>query len=251
MQRWQGVCVGADFHILPEGMADPDISPLRILEDLAWRKLIQSNNATKHLLTKRLPFIVPAHNRDEKSSTRKKRLMGLFFDILLFVLPLSMFIAAISFAPWVPSLPRDFQSAFHLVNLKPGERFYDLGCGDGRTVVYAAKHFKAKRRESSLLFRSMSLLGFASGSLASSSGPILNSVICSNIPRRWDAIYVYGMPSELAGRLRKKLESECKPGTRVISYVFEIKGWEPAAMDCRMTGNPRKRCAGSVICVVG
>ncbi|MES2355886.1 MAG: Kdo hydroxylase family protein [Pseudomonadota bacterium] len=34
------------FHVHPEGMADPDISPLRILEDLAWRKLVQSNNAT-------------------------------------------------------------------------------------------------------------------------------------------------------------------------------------------------------------
>jgi len=167
--------------------------------------------------------------------------MELFFSFLLFILPLSMFIAAISFAPWVPSLPKDFSRAFHLVNLKPGERFYDLGCGDGRTVAYAAKHFKAKATGIELAFP---LFVAAWIRIWLSNEQQRADIKFGNLFKHnladADAIYVYGMPSELAGRLRKKLESECKPGTRVISYVFEIKGWEPAAMDCRMTGNPRK-----------
>src|SRR5438105_15251344 len=54
-----------------------------------------------------------------------------------------MFIAAISFAPWVPSPMKHVKRAFDLAKVKSGERFYDLGCGDGRTVIYAAKHFGA------------------------------------------------------------------------------------------------------------
>jgi cyclopropane fatty-acyl-phospholipid synthase-like methyltransferase len=30
---------------------------------------------------------------------------------------------------------------FKLANLQPGEKFYDLGCGNGKVVIYAAKNF--------------------------------------------------------------------------------------------------------------
>src|SRR5258706_14861810 len=69
--------------------------------------------------------------------------MELALNMILFALILSMFIAAISFAPWVPYTMKHVKRAFDLAKVKPGERFYDLGCGDGRTVIYAAKHFGA------------------------------------------------------------------------------------------------------------
>ena|SRR3990167_6988304 len=42
-------------------------------------------------------------------------------------------------APYVPTLKRQQETALRLLNLKPGQVFYDLGCGDGRLLIAAAK----------------------------------------------------------------------------------------------------------------
>ena len=47
-------------------------------------------------------------------------------------------------APYVPSPPQVIRQMLMLAELKPGEVFFDLGSGDGRTVVMAAKDFKAR-----------------------------------------------------------------------------------------------------------
>ncbi|MDO8622525.1 MAG: hypothetical protein Q7R80_04815, partial [bacterium] len=46
--------------------------------------------------------------------------------------------AGVSGAPWVPTWRRDVDRFLALAQLRPGERFYDLGCGDGRLVRAAA-----------------------------------------------------------------------------------------------------------------
>jgi hypothetical protein len=169
--------------------------------------------------------------------------MELFFDLVLFALLLSMFIPALSFAPWVPSPMKHLKRAFDLAKIKPGERFYDLGCGDGRAVVYAAKHFGAKATGIELAFP-LYIAANIRVLLARARGA---TIVFGNLFKRdlsdADVIYVYGMPSELTGRLREKLERECKRGTRVISFVFEIKGWQPTAVDRPATGNRRKDIA--------
>jgi predicted RNA methylase len=42
-------------------------------------------------------------------------------------------------APYVPTLSAQQKVALDLLNLKPGQKFYDLGCGDGRLLMAAAK----------------------------------------------------------------------------------------------------------------
>lgn len=42
-------------------------------------------------------------------------------------------------APYFPSLKPHMKAAFDLLNLKPGQVVYDLGCGDGRFLKEAAK----------------------------------------------------------------------------------------------------------------
>ena len=63
--------------------------------------------------------------------------------ILLLVLS-TVAVAGVSFAPWVPTKKSDFARIFQLANLKAGETFYDLGCGNGQLVIYAVKNFQAK-----------------------------------------------------------------------------------------------------------
>ncbi|MEW5940837.1 MAG: hypothetical protein AB1750_14300, partial [Chloroflexota bacterium] len=46
--------------------------------------------------------------------------------------------------PSVPTRPDRIRAALRLADLRPGEAFFDLGAGDGRTLVIAAREFGAK-----------------------------------------------------------------------------------------------------------
>jgi len=68
--------------------------------------------------------------------------MGFILAIILLLTFTTIAMAAASFAPWVPAKGRDLERIFKLADLKAGETFYDLGCGDGRVISYAAKNYK-------------------------------------------------------------------------------------------------------------
>lgn len=158
-------------------------------------------------------------------------LLLLTFLLVILVLLLTMIWAAKSLAPWVPCLKQDLERIFKLARLKPGETFYDLGCGDGRAVFYAARNFGARAvgieiaipfflicklrqlfaRDSRITFKYKNLFG----------EDLFGA----------DVVYVFGMSKPLKSRLRQKFEKELKSGARVVSYIFPIEGWEPEAVD--------------------
>ncbi|OGF22166.1 hypothetical protein A2Y83_00985 [Candidatus Falkowbacteria bacterium RBG_13_39_14] len=120
---------------------------------------------------------------------------------------------------------------FKLADLKPGEIFYDLGCGDGKTVIFAAKNFNAKA-----IGIEMAIPLFIICKIRQ----ILNFNI--HLQFKWknlfnedlskaDVIYFFGMPKTIKNKLKEKIKREAKPGARVISYVFKVEGWEPEIID--------------------
>ena len=46
-------------------------------------------------------------------------------------------------APWVPSSMKDLHKMLTLAEVEPGDLVYDLGCGEGRTIITAATSYKA------------------------------------------------------------------------------------------------------------
>ena len=46
-------------------------------------------------------------------------------------------------APWVPTPMPTVRRMLDLAEVQPGDVVYDLGCGDGRTVVTAARKYGA------------------------------------------------------------------------------------------------------------
>lgn len=139
--------------------------------------------------------------------------------------------AFLSFAPWVPSRGKDIKRIFKLAKLKPGEVFYDLGCGDGRIVSYAAKQYKAQAIGIELalplyfICKIRQLFNYKKGVKFK-----FKNLFKENLSRA-DVIYVFGTKSKLKNKLKQKLENELKKGARVISYSFSIDGWVPEIID--------------------
>lgn len=157
--------------------------------------------------------------------------LGWLFVLFIAICLFSLVFSVLSFAPWVPIRGRDLKRIFSLANLRPGQVFYDLGCGDGKTVFYAAENFKAEAIgvEFSLplyLFCRLKNLFYNSG---------LSRFKFKNLYRenlsRADVVYFFGMPHTVNDRFRQKLKTELKPGTKIISYSFSFPDWPPAAVD--------------------
>ena len=125
-----------------------------------------------------------------------------------------------------------------LAELKPGETFYDLGSGDGRAIIMAAKDFGAKAvgielREdlAKRALNSIYELGL-DGRVQ-----ILQDDIFKVDLTPADVVFLY-LTTSANEKIKPKLESELRPGTRVVSHDYEILGWKPSRID-NFCENPR------------
>lgn len=156
--------------------------------------------------------------------------MDLVFGIIFNLLLISVAFAAASFAPWVPIRRKDLERVVRLADLKPGETFYDLGCGDGRIVFAVAKRTQAKAIGVELAFPFYAVCILRKWLTRSRAQFLWRNLFKVNLADA-DVIYVFGMPKSLAKKFKEKAEKECKKGARVISYVFPIEGWTPVLRD--------------------
>ena len=130
-------------------------------------------------------------------------------------------------APFVPSDPRVIREMLRLANLKKGELLYDLGSGDGRIVFMAAEEFGARAigveiredlvKRAVMKAKEKDLLGrvkFIHGNFF-------------NVDIRDADVVTLFLLTSTNEKLRPKLERELKPGARVVSHEFEIRGWKP------------------------
>lgn len=153
------------------------------------------------------------------------------FLLLVLLAVASMAIAGMSFAPWVPSRHKDMGRIFKLAALRAGEVFYDLGCGNGRIIFYAARNSPAQAigLELSLpLFLICKIRRLLNG--RKNTHFKLKNLFKEDLSRA-DVVYFFGMPKAIKSKLKDKLERELKKGARVISYAFAVPGWTPAIID--------------------
>lgn len=113
-----------------------------------------------------------------------------------------------------------------MAGLKQGEILYDLGCGDGRILITAARDFGAyavgveldegRAKEAR---EKVSNLG-----LEDKVKVIHGNILDLDISPA-DVVTLY-LTTSANEKLRPKMERELKPGTRVVSHDFTIPGWE-------------------------
>jgi predicted RNA methylase len=115
-----------------------------------------------------------------------------------------------------------------LADLKAGEVFFDLGAGDGRTVVMAAKEYGARavgvELREDLAKKALSTIYEQSlqDRITIVNGDMFNVDLTSA-----DVVFLY-LTTSANEKVKPKLENELKRGARIISHDYEIVGWKPA-----------------------
>jgi len=134
-------------------------------------------------------------------------------------------------APFVPSPVQVIQYMLKLADLKAGEVLFDLGAGDGRTVMMAAKSFGARAVGVELRedLAKKALSSIHDNGLSDRVTIVNGDMFSVNLTSA-DVIFLY-LTTSANEKIRPKLENELKKGVRVVSHDYEIVGWKPAKVE--------------------
>jgi SAM-dependent methyltransferase len=133
--------------------------------------------------------------------------------------------------PWVPTRRSRIRSALDLARVSPGEVVYDLGAGDGRVLITAARDYGARAvgiEISPLLCLIARLAAMVNG--VSDRVRIRLGNLHRVELEDADVVFAY-LTAGQAERLRLRLESQLRAGARVVTVASDFRGWEPAAID--------------------
>jgi predicted RNA methylase len=118
-----------------------------------------------------------------------------------------------------------------LAELKPREVFFDLGAGDGRAVIMAAKDFGARavgvELREDLVKKALSTV-YEHG--LQDRVTIVNGDMFTVDLTSADVVFLY-LTTSANEKIRPKLEAELRPGVRVVSHDYEIVGWKPVKVE--------------------
>lgn len=133
-------------------------------------------------------------------------------------------------APFVPSPTAVIRQMLELADLKAGEVIFDLGAGDGRTVIMAAKTFGARavgvELREDLAKKALSTIH--SNGLADRVTIVNGDIFGVNLSSA-DVIFLY-LTTSANEKIRAKMENELKKGVRIVSHDYEIVGWKPTTV---------------------
>ena len=129
--------------------------------------------------------------------------------------------------PYVPTPKEVVAEMLRLAVIKPGDLLYDLGCGDGRIVIAAAKTYgiRAVGIDIDPVRVSESEANAAEAGVTGKVKFINKDLFESDFSDA-SVITMYLLTS-VNLRLRPKLLAELRPGTRLISHRFEMGEWRP------------------------
>lgn len=153
--------------------------------------------------------------------------MILNIALLLIVILLLIFLSMIwppdsPWAPWWRTSDKAIRKAFKLAGLKESDVVYDLGSGDGRSLIIAAKEFNARG-----VGIEIDPLRFLTSTMMIRINRVKDKIIIRRKNffdvdiSRATVVFLYLVPKTLE-RLRPKFLKELKPGTRIVSIKYEI-----------------------------
>lgn len=141
-------------------------------------------------------------------------------------------------APFVATPLPVVKQMLTLAQLKPDEILYDLGCGDGRVAIMAAQEFGARSvgvemRED---LAKQALVKVGELGLEGRVKIVQGDMFKLDLSQA-DVITLY-LTTSANDKVKPKLETELKAGSRVVSHDYEILGWRAVKVD-NFCENPR------------
>ena len=130
-------------------------------------------------------------------------------------------------APFVPTPQEVVDRMLQLAEVKDGDVVYDLGCGDGRLVITAAKTYGARG-----VGIDIDPARIAESRQNAAAAGVQHLVEF----RQQDALTVDVSPASVVTlyllteanmKLRPTLQKQLKPGSRVVSHQFGMGDWVP------------------------
>ena len=159
---------------------------------------------------------------------------SLFILIILGLIGLFLiwiFWSSIIGAGFQPTSRKLVKQMLNMAEVGPDDIVYDLGSGDGRIVIDAVKKYNAKavglEADPSRVFWSRLVITLSG--IGKRAKIVWGNFFNQNIN---EATVVTLFLSDTANqKLKSKFLEELKPGTRIVSYVWKFRGWEPVEAD--------------------
>jgi ribosomal protein L11 methylase PrmA len=130
-------------------------------------------------------------------------------------------------APWIPTPKNKVRAMLNLAKVNKNDILYDLGSGDGRIIIMAAKDFGAQSIgiEMDPIRLLWSRLSIKWNNVNEKVRIIRANFFDVNLQDATVVTLYQGY--KINKRIREKLAKELKNGTRVVSYRFVLDGWTP------------------------
>lgn len=128
---------------------------------------------------------------------------------------------------YVPTPQPVVDAMLKMAQVRRDEMVYDLGCGDGRAVITAARDFGARGIG----------VDIDPQRIEESQANASNAGVTDRVEFKQedlfkmnfadaDVVFLYLLPA-LNVKLRPRILDELRPGTRIVSHAFSMADWEP------------------------
>ena len=128
-------------------------------------------------------------------------------------------------APWHPLLPGTIRRILRFADVKPGETVCDLGCGEGRVLITAAKEFSARAIGVEIDPLKVALARFLAR-VNKVDVRIDRGNLFDFDPGSADVLYLY-LTHQAMDKLFPDIIKKLKPTVRIVSYRFCLRGMTP------------------------
>ena len=129
--------------------------------------------------------------------------------------------------PFISTPEEVVERMLELAGTRADDLVVDLGSGDGRIVIIAARKFGARglgiELDQRLVQKSRD--NARAAGVADRVSLVQGDVLSADISKA-SVVTVYLLPG-LLGQLQRRFTSELKPGTRIVSHAFGMAGWAP------------------------
>lgn len=150
--------------------------------------------------------------------------MPIFFMILVVILAISVTWTSFVGAPWVPTSMSMVHKMLKLADVGPDDIVYDLGCGDGRTIITAARRYGARAVGVEIdPLRYLWCRALITVLDLRDRVQVVYGDFFSQDLSDADVVTCY-LLQDTNNRLEGKLGQELRPGTRVVSNTFTFPG---------------------------